>query len=138
MNVRNCRKCGKIFSYISGPAICTDCREALEAKFKEVKEYIRENKGVGIPQVAEACDVESSLIKEWLREGRLEVSFDGVSALTCEKCGTPITSGRFCDKCKQSLANDFGNALNASRAQAKPAETQDAAKKNNPKMRFLN
>ena len=41
MNARNCRKCGKLFNYVSGPPICMACREALEKKFQEVKEYIR-------------------------------------------------------------------------------------------------
>ena len=68
MNVRNCRKCGKLFNYISGPSWCPACREQMETKFQEVKEYIRENPGVFVQQVAEACDVEPSQINQWLRE----------------------------------------------------------------------
>lgn len=62
MNIRNCRNCGRIFNYVAGSIICPACRESMEAKFQEVKEYIREHKGVGIAQVAEACDVEASQI----------------------------------------------------------------------------
>ncbi len=40
MNVRNCRKCGNLFNYVSGPPICMACREKLEEKFQEVKKYI--------------------------------------------------------------------------------------------------
>lgn len=43
MNARNCRKCGKLFNYVSGPPICMACREALEEKFHEVKSYIWEH-----------------------------------------------------------------------------------------------
>ena len=48
MNVRTCRKCGRLFNYITGYQICPACKEALEAKFQEVKEYVREHKGVSI------------------------------------------------------------------------------------------
>ena len=58
MNVRNCRNCGRIFNYISGAITCPACRSQLEEKFQEVKKYIQENRGVGIAQVAEECDVE--------------------------------------------------------------------------------
>ncbi len=56
MNARNCRKCGKLFNYVSGPPICMACREALEEKFHEVKSYIWEHVQATIPEVAEAAD----------------------------------------------------------------------------------
>ena len=62
MNVRNCRGCGRIFNYLAGPHLCPVCREKLEEKFQEVKEYIKQNKGVGIPEVAESCDVDINQI----------------------------------------------------------------------------
>ena len=43
MNVRNCRNCGRIFNYVTGTVICPGCRDALEAKFQEVKERNAEN-----------------------------------------------------------------------------------------------
>ena len=52
MNIRNCRMCGHIFNYVAGPILCPHCREKMEAKFQEVKEYIRANPGVGIQDVA--------------------------------------------------------------------------------------
>ncbi len=58
MNVRNCRKCGKLFNYIMGVPICPACREKLEETFQVVKKYIRENKLADIKEVAEACEVE--------------------------------------------------------------------------------
>ncbi|MCR5478086.1 MAG: flagellar protein [Lachnospiraceae bacterium] len=103
MNARNCRRCGKIFNYVVGMPICPACKEAMEAKFQEVKEYIREHKGVGIQEVAEACDVDPQQIRQWLRDDRLEMTEDSAIMLNCEGCGTPIRSGRFCDKCKAQM-----------------------------------
>lgn len=59
----------------------------MEAKFQEVKEYIRANPGVGIQDVAENCDVEPSQIQQWLREERLELTEGSAIYLQCEKCG---------------------------------------------------
>ena len=67
MNVRNCRLCGRIYNYVAGPNICPNCRDGMEAKFQEVKEYIREHKGCGIQEVADACNVETGQIRQWLR-----------------------------------------------------------------------
>ena len=134
MNIRNCRVCGKIFNYVSGPSTCPACRESLEAKFQEVKEYIREHKGVGITQVAEACDVEPAQIRQWLKDDRLEVTEDSALYLTCESCGAAIRSGRFCEKCKNNVTQDLKNILNTGRP--KPAPKKET-KEDGAKMRFL-
>lgn len=138
MNVRNCRKCGKMFNYISGMPICQACKEVMEAKFQEVKGYIREHKGVGINEVAEACDVEPSQITQWLREDRLEVTEDSAMMLTCESCGAPIRSGKYCDRCKANVTNSFSQMTrdyNAQKAAALAAAQKND--KDNPRMRFL-
>ncbi len=139
MNVRNCRKCGKMFNYISGMPICPSCKEAMEAKFQEVKEYIREHKGVGIKEVAEACDVEPQQITAWLRDDRLEVTEDSAMMLNCESCGAPIRSGRFCDRCKNQVTNGFGQMTRDYNAQkaAELAAKMKKDEKDNARMRFL-
>lgn len=133
MNVRNCRNCGRLFNYISGIVICPACKESLEAKFQEVKEYIREHKGAGIQEVAEACDVETAQIRQWLREERLEVTENSALFLNCESCGTPIRSGRYCDKCKTELTRDLNGILKDSQQSQKPVED----KAQGARMRFI-
>ncbi|MCR5032715.1 MAG: flagellar protein [Lachnospiraceae bacterium] len=135
MNVRNCRKCGKIFNYVAGPPICPNCRKEQEDKFQEVKKYVYEHPGVGIHEVSRECEVETSQIQQWIREERLEFSTDSDIGLTCEKCGAMIRSGRFCEKCKNEMANGFNAAIGANK---KPAPVQKKPEKENPRMRFLN
>lgn len=135
MNVRNCRKCNCLFNYVSGPPICPACREKMEEKFQEVKKYIQEHEHASIPQVAEACDVSTNQIHQWLREERLELSSDSGITLTCENCGATIHTGRFCSKCKSSMANELGASIKKPES-PKPAPKKDT--KENPKMRFLN
>lgn len=134
MNVRNCRNCGCIFNYVTGQVICPACREKMEKKFQEVKEYIRENKGVGIQEVAEACEVDVNQIRQWLREDRLELATDSALYLNCESCGLPIRSGRFCDKCKANMTRELQSVIKSNKsAESRPAKNQT----DNAKMRFL-
>lgn len=134
MNVKNCRGCGKLFNYMSGPYMCPACRERMEEKFQEVKEFIREHPGVNIQQISEACDVDSKQIRQWLRDDRLEVTEDSPLFLDCESCGAPIRSGKYCEKCKNALTNGFNNVLSSNKP--KPSEPQKR-EKDSPKMRFL-
>ncbi|GFI64943.1 hypothetical protein IMSAG185_00536 [Lachnospiraceae bacterium] len=135
MNIRNCRTCGQIFNYFSGPNVCPSCRDALEEKFQEVKDYIRAHKGAGISEVADACEVEAAQIRQWLREERLEVTEDSAVFLSCENCGGPIRSGRFCERCKGNMAKNLNSVLNTGKQKPEPAKQQK--EEGGPKMRYL-
>lgn len=135
MNIRNCRVCGRIFNYVSGPSTCPVCRDSLEAKFQEVKEYIREHKGAGIAEVAEECEVDAGQIRQWLREERLEIAEDSPMYLNCESCGAPIRSGKFCEKCKGNMTRDLKDVMNAGKP--KPAPKKQSKEDAGAKMRFL-
>ena len=136
MNVKNCRICGRIYNYVAGPNVCPSCRESMEAKFQEVKEYIRAHKGCGIQEVSEACDVEPGQIRQWLREDRLEVTEDSAIFLNCESCGAPIRSGRFCDKCAGNMMKGLNEAIGSGKKQEAPKKpvSKDGDR---AKMRFL-
>lgn len=133
MDVRNCRKCGRMFNYVSGAPICAACKEKLEEKFQEVKSYVSEHKTATIPMISEECDVDANQIRKWIREERLEFSEDSPIGLPCENCGAIIRSGKYCEKCKMEMANRFGEAL----PKPKQTEIKKKSTKENPKMRFL-
>ena len=133
MNVRNCKKCGKIFNYVTGYPICPTCKSALEEKFHEVKQYIYDNEIATLKQVADSCGVEINQIKQWVREERLTFSKDSMLGIECENCGTTIRTGRFCDKCKNTMINNINNVVKAH----KPHESPKEDLKENPRMRYL-
>lgn len=135
MNVRNCRKCGRIFNYVIGPPICPVCKEAMQAKFQQVKDYIRENKTASIPMISKDCEVEVSQIHQWVREEKLEFAEDSPLGINCESCGTMIKSGRYCDKCKIEMANGLQNAMASVRKNTEVKKKADP--KSNARMRFL-
>lgn len=133
MDVRNCRKCGRMFNYVSGQPICAVCKEKLEEKFQEVKQFVSEHKTATIAMISEECDVDANQIRKWIREERLEFAEDSPIGLPCECCGAIIRSGKYCEKCKNEMANRFGEVLPH---QEKPEPAKRSAKEN-PKMRFL-
>ena len=136
MNVRNCRKCKKLFNYVVGPIVCPSCREALEAEFQKVKKYVQENRHSDIRTVSEECDVPVDQIRQWVREERLEFSDDSTVGLNCEKCGRMIKSGRYCDDCKRDMTQSFSRVMAAGRGTT-AAPQKPKPDKSNPKMRFL-
>lgn len=103
MEVRPCKQCKRLFNYLSGAPICQGCKDELEKKFVEVKEYVREHPGEGVNEVAEANEVTSNQIRRWIREERLAFSEDSDIGLDCESCGKMIRSGRLCQQCKDRL-----------------------------------
>lgn len=132
MEVKNCRSCGRLFNYMGGIPLCTGCQKKLEEKFQEVKNYLRENPNSRIEQLSEAMDVSVKQIKQWIREERLVLSAAVEGGIECEQCGTPICTGRFCEKCKASMANTFAGAIDKPKKQEIKKPERDGNK-----MRFL-
>lgn len=134
MNVSNCKSCGRLFNSLSGERICPACQKEMDDKFMQVKEYVLSNKGASVEQVAKENDVTMKQIRQWIKEERLELSDPLLSGITCETCGKPICTGRYCDACKSSMANSLQSAF------AKPTAKSPEPKKKTPqgqKMRFL-
>ncbi len=134
MNVRNCRKCGKLFNHIAGMPICPACKEKLEEKFQDVKKYVREHPQADIKEVAEECEVEVGQIQQWIREERLEFTSDSPVKLPCENCGEMIRSGRFCEKCKNNITKNLSSVIEKPKpVRQEPKKVQETGSK----MRFL-
>lgn len=135
-DVRNCRKCGKIFTFLGGSPICPACKQLDEDDFKRVKEYLYDNPGSNLTQVSVELDISVEKIKRFLKDGRLEiVSEDGNMFLECESCGKAIKSGRYCGDCERNLASNLKST--ASQMKSELAGMSDSAKKAIG-MRYLN
>lgn len=132
MDVQNCRSCGRLFNYYSGDMLCPTCLQKLDEKFLEVKEYIYNHPGAGIQEVANENDISMSQIKKWVRQERLEFTKDSAVGIDCESCGASITTGRFCKKCKNRLAQEI-NSLYKKDAFGK----NNANEREDARMRFL-
>ncbi len=111
MDVRNCKRCGKIFQY-KGNSICPNCVQQDDEDFRKVREYIIAHPNSTSIEISKATDVELKTIIRFLREGRLESEYINGSdlGLECEKCGRPIDSGRYCETCLNELQTGFSQA----------------------------
>ncbi|MGI6776726.1 MAG: MerR family transcriptional regulator [Acetivibrionales bacterium] len=121
-DVRNCRKCGKIFNYLGGVPICPVCKQEDEEDFKRVKQYLYDNPGASMSQISTELDISVEKIKRYLKEGRLEIIGEESNlVLECESCGKSIRTGRFCAECERELARGFqetANRMSTSRSAA--------------------
>jgi flagellar operon protein (TIGR03826 family) len=132
MEVKSCKGCGRLFNYMGGQPLCQSCVKKLEEKFQEVKQYLYDNPNASVNEVADSNDVSVKQIKQWIREERLMFSSANAAGIVCEHCGTPICSGRFCDKCKAELSHSFSGAI------SKPRELESGKKeRDGNRMRFL-
>lgn len=133
MNVVNCKCCGRLFNVLGREKICPSCRKAQEEKFQQVKKYLSERPNSSVEQTATDNDVSVKQIRQWIREERLVLSSATDSGIVCENCGKPICSGRFCDSCKLSMANNLMAAMD--KPKRKPTAPEHERDRN--RMRFL-
>lgn len=105
--LRNCKRCRRIFTYVMGPQVCEACKKQEEEDYEKVRKFLRDYPGATIQEVSAATEVSPQLIYKFLRDGRIEVAKDSPIALLCENCGVRITSGRFCINCSRKLANEM-------------------------------
>lgn len=115
MDIRNCSKCGKIYAY-NGLKYCPNCLREEEENYQRVKEYVYDNKDATIHETSEATGVPVRKIIDYLRQGRLELKGENSNMLLdCERCGRPISTGRFCVKCASELEKQFKSSYKHSK-----------------------
>lgn len=132
MDIRNCKRCRRLFNYTDNSRFCPACMEEIEREFQETKEYIYRHPGVGIQAVAEDLGIDVGQIRQWIREERLVLSDATDSGIYCENCGVNITTGRFCEKCKAELTDSLSSAITK-----KEAPKPQPQKRERERMRFL-
>lgn len=133
MEVRNCRMCGRLFNVLANERVCPACQRKLEDKFHEVKEYLKQYPNSSVDRTATDNDVSKKQILQWVREERLVLSTSVQGGITCEKCGRPIATGRFCERCKASMADELENAYE--KPEPKPENT--GVERDKDRMRYL-
>jgi RNA polymerase subunit RPABC4/transcription elongation factor Spt4 len=122
---RACEICRRPLPEDYAENICPACKEMT--LFHEVKEYIRAN-DVTEYDVADHFDIPLSLVKKWIKEGRIEYREEytpTIKSTYCQKCGAPVTFGTLCPKCLKAI-NASGHGTVAA-----------AKDKESTKMRFL-
>lgn len=127
MDVRQCKRCNKIFQY-NGSPLCLNCVQESDRQFNDVRNYIYENPQATLDQVCEATEVDQEDIKRWLKEGRLILQKGNATLIQCEKCGTPILTGKLCSKCISAVQSQLSGAAQSLRPAPPPEKPKDYGK----------
>lgn len=136
MVVKNCVRCGKVFTHIAGAPLCSICKGKDDEDFKRIKEYLEENPGANITEVSTVLDISLNKLKRFLREGRLEVIEWNNYILDCERCGKSIKTGRYCESCNRDITMEMKSITNLATNKMKGRNTDGSKAKE--KMRYLN
>ena len=113
--IGNCinSKCGRYTICIDYTWLCKDCHEA---KFQEIKEFLRENGNQDIRTIAREVHVPTKVIEGYIQEGRLqeELKKNNIDMNMCPHCGAPVDHPGLCSKCCQKLntINELRDRLN--------------------------
>ena len=110
MDLINCKKCGRAFGD-DGNEFCSRCRIDPEEAYRKVKDYLYDHPGATVNEVHEETGVSERLILQFLRDDRIEIRESDNTFLDCERCGTSITSGRYCDECAGAIKKGFQKVL---------------------------
>ncbi len=110
MEVKNCVRCGKVFSFVSS-SVCRDCEKAEDEQFLLVRDYIHEHRDCTLDEVVAETEVPMKRIAKFIREGRLELAQGMSGDFTCKTCGKEITKGMYCDACHHKLRGDLQNLM---------------------------
>ena len=131
MDVRNCKKCKKLFNY-DGDPLCPTCAKEMEDKFYEVRDYIYKNPTASMSMVAEENEIPIQQIKKWVRQERLIFSKDSGISIDCESCGRPILTGRYCKECQKKMKDKL-SGIYVEKVEVK----KEGKSSSKGKMRFL-
>ena len=108
--MKNCSSCGKVFVSINNARICMDCRAKEEQWERSIVEFVRDHPKSTIAEIVEATGVQEPVIRRMIREGRF-VSSGLDLYYPCEKCGSPISKGQYCDKCQKEMRDELTAAI---------------------------
>lgn len=99
--LKNCQECNRVFSHPTRD-LCQECYDQALKSYEAVRRYLKDNPGATVAQVAKDTDVDLELIYEYIQQGRLDV-VPKDAVLHCAICGTAISMGRVCAKCRTDL-----------------------------------
>lgn len=101
---RQCGICGKRLPDSYKEQLCPSCMDIQ--LLRDVKDFIREN-DVNEYQVAEYFDIPVRMVKEWIREGRIEYKQNNangtIAGMHCQRCGANVSFGSLCPACLKLL-----------------------------------
>ncbi|MBP5292450.1 MAG: hypothetical protein J6Y90_07520 [Lachnospiraceae bacterium] len=147
VTVETCEHCCCFFNYPGfGSKYCHNCRIKDEEEQHKVKEYLREHGSASAQELTLMTGVPESTIRQYLREGMLEIPEGSPIYIKCEMCGTDIRSGRWCQMCAAKLSTELKGTFvgvgempkdNKNQGKMHFLDRKNLKAKSKPRMHFL-
>lgn len=132
-----CEECGgKMFYQEDGVYQCLECGRVELDDFGKIKEYLTENNGATMVEIAAGTGVEMNIIRMFLEDGRIQIPKGSKLFISCKRCGCALRSGRYCEDCIRELGNDLKDAF--AEAPGQKAEPARIPRSSNNRMRYFN
>jgi hypothetical protein len=97
--IDTCNACGKLFPRVT-MRLCTHCALVEEHRFELVRDYLIENDGAPLGEIARETGVSMSDVRSFTDGGRL-IEVTGLNECTCTGIGNR------CRYCRSRLSNSF-------------------------------
>lgn len=98
-----CKGCGRMLSPNYPEDYCGACQETQ--LFDKVRDFVR-TYDVNEYDVAEHFGISVRMVKQWIKEGRIEYKEQGKKSIGgsyCSHCGAKVSFGTLCTKCLKLL-----------------------------------
>ncbi len=100
-----CSECGGVMEFKGlGEYHCEKCGFIDYDDYGKARNYVEQHRGANAAEVARATGVSQKAIRDMLKEGKLEIAQNSVIFI---KCGSKISSGRYCPKCEMNYHHDL-------------------------------
>lgn len=127
MELRNCRKCKKLFISISGRITCQECYEEKEKSYDRVFEYLSKNPDASVGDICKATKVTEDSIVELVKNKKIALNVS--VEYKCEICGKKIKVGKVCEECKKKVSKELDKVIDKVRKEEGEAKARDLATK---------
>ena len=114
LKVAHCPHCGKVYQK-NMRGMCGSCSAQEDAQMKAIESELKRNRFLSNGQLAELAGVPETLIRNWIRIGKLKLFDYPNLADACELCAEPIRKGKLCVKCATRIQADIYNEFERER-----------------------
>ena len=123
-----CNGCKRLYvrTYVR---LCANCMVSEEARFGLIRDFLRENEGASVAEVAEATGLSRGEVAKFQTQGRL-VEVDPITGVIGNQC-TCQPGGARCRYCRHQLSKTFEQHAEANRNAAELANA-DARRRSLP------
>lgn len=105
-----CQMCsGNLVEVHVGIFRCVSCGYLNKSHFQLIRDCLAENGALNAMEISDRTGVPRKTVEYFLLEEKLEIPVWSDIRIACQNCGALINTGRYCEKCKRSIAMGNNN-----------------------------